>query len=188
MLGATMQSSVATASWHPLFVGVYPELHGPGSVVGIATGYGLDGPGIESRWGRGVSRFSAPFQPGPGAHPVSRTMGTGSFSGVKSVRVVTLTPHPLLVPWFMGRTDCTEPQCLYKGDLYLFIFTLNCVSLYILLTCWCKMFIMGCRELAEVLGAVLRIISEDCIQVTFGKGTWHKVVPGAGPYKTPANS
>jgi len=24
---------------------------GPGSVVGIATGYGLDGPGIESRWG-----------------------------------------------------------------------------------------------------------------------------------------
>jgi hypothetical protein len=25
---------------------------GPGSAVGIATGYGLDGPGIESRWGR----------------------------------------------------------------------------------------------------------------------------------------
>jgi len=25
---------------------------GPGSVVGIATGYGLDGPGIESRWGQ----------------------------------------------------------------------------------------------------------------------------------------
>jgi hypothetical protein len=25
--------------------------HGPGSAVGIATGYGLDGPGIESRWG-----------------------------------------------------------------------------------------------------------------------------------------
>ena len=23
----------------------------PGSVVGIATGYGLDSPGIESRWG-----------------------------------------------------------------------------------------------------------------------------------------
>jgi hypothetical protein len=26
---------------------------GPGSSVGIATGYGLDGPGIESRWGGG---------------------------------------------------------------------------------------------------------------------------------------
>jgi hypothetical protein len=25
---------------------------GLGSVVGIATAYGLDGPGIESRWGR----------------------------------------------------------------------------------------------------------------------------------------
>jgi len=25
--------------------------YGPGSVVGIATGYVLDGPGIESRWG-----------------------------------------------------------------------------------------------------------------------------------------
>ena len=24
---------------------------GPGSIVGIATAYGLDGPGIESRWG-----------------------------------------------------------------------------------------------------------------------------------------
>ena len=24
---------------------------GPGSLVGMATGYGLDGPGIESRWG-----------------------------------------------------------------------------------------------------------------------------------------
>jgi len=48
--------------------------------VGIATRYGLDGPGIESRWG---ARFSAPVQTGPGAHPASFTMGTGSFPGVK---------------------------------------------------------------------------------------------------------
>ena len=27
-------------------------ISGLGSVVGIATAYGLDGPGIESRWGR----------------------------------------------------------------------------------------------------------------------------------------
>jgi hypothetical protein len=44
------------------------------------------------------SRFSAPVQTGPGAHPASCTMGTESFSGVKSGRGVTLTPHPLLVP------------------------------------------------------------------------------------------
>jgi len=30
---------------------VKPNFCGPGSVVGIATAYGLDGPGIESRWG-----------------------------------------------------------------------------------------------------------------------------------------
>ena len=47
---------------------------------GIATRYGLDGPGIKSRWGE---RFSAPVQTGTGAHPASCTMGTGSFPGVK---------------------------------------------------------------------------------------------------------
>jgi hypothetical protein len=52
---------------------------GPGSSVGIATGYGLDYPGIESRWG---ARFSAPVQTGPGAQPASCTMGHGSFPGV----------------------------------------------------------------------------------------------------------
>ena len=44
------------------------------------------------------SRFSAPVQTGPGAHPASCTMGTGSFPEVKSGRGVNLTPHPLLVP------------------------------------------------------------------------------------------
>ena len=71
-------------------------LSGPGSVVGIATGYGLDGPGIESRW---EARFSAPVQTGPEAHPVSCTMGTGSFLGVEGGRGMTLTPQTLLVPW-----------------------------------------------------------------------------------------
>ena len=46
-----------------------------------------------------VARFSAPVQTSPGALPASRTMGTGSFPGLKSVQGVTLTPHPLLVPW-----------------------------------------------------------------------------------------
>ena len=53
---------------------------GRDSVVGIATRYGLDGPGIESRWG---ARFSATVQTGPEAHPASYTMGTGSFLGVE---------------------------------------------------------------------------------------------------------
>ena len=40
---------------------------GPGSVVGIPTGYGLDGPGIESRWRRDFPHLSrltlGPTQP-----------------------------------------------------------------------------------------------------------------------------
>jgi hypothetical protein len=105
------------------------DFRGPGSSVGIATGYGLDGPVIESRW---AARFSAPVQTGSGAHPASCTMGSGPFPGVKSGQGVTLTPHSLLVLLVMkeysytstprmGRTACTEPQCLYKGDLYLLL-------------------------------------------------------------------
>jgi hypothetical protein len=51
------------------------------SVVGIATRYGLDGSGIESRW---RARFSAPVHTGPGAHPASYTMGKGLFTGGKA--------------------------------------------------------------------------------------------------------
>ena len=73
------------------FKGMHINACEPGSSVGIATGYGLDGLGIEFRWG---ARFSAPVQTDPGAHPASCTMGTGSFPGVKGGRGVTLTPHP----------------------------------------------------------------------------------------------
>jgi len=109
------------------FLSVYMNKGGLGSSVSIVTGYELDGLGIESWWGRD---FSAPFHTGPGAHQASCTMGTGSFPGVKSGWGVMLIPHPLLVLWLwkcraipllppMGRTACTEPQCLYKGTLYL---------------------------------------------------------------------
>jgi hypothetical protein len=64
---------------------------GPGSVVGIATDYGMDGPGIEYRWG---VTFSSPVQTSPRTHPASCTMDTASFPGVKSGRGVTLIPQP----------------------------------------------------------------------------------------------
>ena len=60
---------------------LHENLWGGDSAVGIATGYGLDGPGIESSGGR--ARFYAPVQTGPGAHPASYTMGTGSLPGLK---------------------------------------------------------------------------------------------------------
>ena len=53
---------------------------GQESTVGIATRNGLDGLGIESRWG---TRFSTPVQTSPGAHPASYTRGAGSFPEVK---------------------------------------------------------------------------------------------------------
>jgi len=77
---------------------LYIKECGPGSSVGIVT---------ELRAGRFgdripmEARFSAPVQTDPGTHPASCTMGTGSFTGVKSGRGVTLTPHPLLVPMVM---------------------------------------------------------------------------------------
>jgi len=73
---------------------LYDIICGPGSSVGIAIDYGLDGPGIEFRW----RRVFPPVQTGPGAHPASCTMGTGSFPGVKCGRGVLLTTHLLLAP------------------------------------------------------------------------------------------
>jgi hypothetical protein len=54
-------------------------------VVGMATVYGLDGPGIESRWG---ARFSAPIKTDPVAY-------TGSLSpGGKPPGRTVDNPHP----------------------------------------------------------------------------------------------
>jgi hypothetical protein len=62
---------------------------GPGSSVGIATDYGLDGPGSNP----GGDEIFRPSRQVLGAHPVSCKMGTGSFPGVKCGRGVLLTTH-----------------------------------------------------------------------------------------------
>jgi hypothetical protein len=79
---------------------------GPGSSVGKTTGYGMDGPWIESRWGRDFPHLCRPAL-GPTQPPVQ--LGTGSFPGVESGRGVTLIPHPLLVP-----------RSKYRVELYLY--------------------------------------------------------------------
>jgi hypothetical protein len=61
-------------------------------VIGIATRYGLDGPGIESRWQRVYPHPSRPDL-GP-ANPASYKMGTGSFTRLKRPRRVVNHPHP----------------------------------------------------------------------------------------------
>ena len=64
--------------------------------VGIATGYGLDGLGIESRWGRDFLHLS---RPALGPTQLSVQWVPRLSRGVKSGRGVRLTHHPLLVPW-----------------------------------------------------------------------------------------
>ena len=67
----------------PLFIDeTYEYMCSEKNGFGIATRYGLDGSGIESRGG---ARFSAPVQTGPVAHPSSCTFGYRvSFPGGKA--------------------------------------------------------------------------------------------------------
>ena len=59
---------------HRLFQGDHSKYSGPGTVIGIATGYGLDGPGIESLWGRDFPHLSRPAL-GPTQSPVQWVPG-----------------------------------------------------------------------------------------------------------------
>jgi len=67
------------------------------------------------------ARFFAPVQTGPRAHSASCTRGTGSFPGVKGCRGMTLTPHPLLLPWSgMSRAipySSYGPYGLYRASV-----------------------------------------------------------------------
>ena len=82
-------TSIQTA----LFQDCSVEVCGPGSSVGIVTGYGLDGLGIECRWGQDFPQLSRPVL-GPTQFLYN---GHRVFPGVKSGRGVTLTTQPLLV-------------------------------------------------------------------------------------------
>jgi hypothetical protein len=110
---------------------VYPLIPGEtGSSVGIATGYGLDGPGIESRWERDFPHLYRTAL-GP-TQPLVQWVPGLSQSKERPER--DADPSSLLVPWSrkgrgtwytstppMGLTACTEPQCLYKNAIYHFL-------------------------------------------------------------------
>jgi hypothetical protein len=75
------------------------------SSVGIATRYGLAGPGIESRWG---ARFSAPVQTDPEAHPAFCAIGAG--------RGVDHPPH--LAPMLKKEYSYTASSSLGRQGLF----------------------------------------------------------------------
>ena len=58
---------------------MHPNKCGPGSSVGIATDYGLDGSGSNPSG----DEIFPPVQTGPGAHPASSTMAYRFFPGRK---------------------------------------------------------------------------------------------------------
>jgi len=100
---------------------------GPGGVIGTAMGYGLNGLGIESRWGRDFPHLSSPAL-GPNQPPVEwvpRLLRGKERLGRDA------EPSPLLVPWSrksraipllpLWAVRCTEPQFVYKGALYPFL-------------------------------------------------------------------
>jgi hypothetical protein len=66
----------------------------PGSAVGIATAYGLDGPEIETRWGQGFPNLSRPALR-PSQPPVQ---WVPALSGSKVWPGRDADPSSLLVP------------------------------------------------------------------------------------------
>jgi hypothetical protein len=81
-------------------------LSGPGSSVGIATGYGLDDPGIESRGGGGQMFGTCPDRPwGP---PSLLYNGYRVFPGGRKRPGRDVDPSPLLVPWSKNRVYRTS--------------------------------------------------------------------------------
>jgi hypothetical protein len=77
----TKQGNMPKENIKSQIICVHTSVMGRDSVVGIASRYGLDGPGIESRWGRDFPHPSRPTL-GPTQPPVQWVPGL--FPGGKA--------------------------------------------------------------------------------------------------------
>jgi hypothetical protein len=91
--------------------------------VGIATRYGLEGPGIEFRWGEIFRTYPDRLR----SPPSFLYNGYRLFPGGKSGRGVMVTTHPLLVPR-LRKSLSIPPLTLWvlpgllRGSLYLYLY------------------------------------------------------------------
>ena len=111
----------------PLYMYIYGSLD---SSVGIATRFGLDGPGIESRWGRDFPHLSRPALR-PTQPPIQWVKG--SFPGVKRPgRGVDHPPPSSAEVKIKVEIYLYSPlglRGLFYGGLYLYLDFVLCNSL-----------------------------------------------------------
>jgi hypothetical protein len=113
------------------------------SSVGIATRYGLGGPGIEYRWGE-IFRTYPDRLRGP---PSLLYNGYRVFPGGKGGRGVMLTTHPLIVPrlrksWAITPLTLWVLLGLLRGYLYLYS---NYLLLYASVGSWSSVVVNALR-------------------------------------------
>ena len=97
------------------------------SAVGIVTSYGMDGSGIEFRWGQDFPQSSR-FALGPTQRP---TLDTGPFPGVKRSRRGVYHPPPFSTK-VKERVELyfyspSGPSLFALGELYFRLFKCCCV-------------------------------------------------------------
>ena len=81
LLTSLYRNALHYAGGFGIIAGIIITPVGRDGSVGIATGYGLEGPGIESRWGSEIFRT---FPDRPGFQPASYISGYRAFPGSKA--------------------------------------------------------------------------------------------------------
>ena len=91
-----METEITFCNHHTFSIG------GRDGSVCIATRYGFDGPGIDSRW---ETKFSAPVQTGPGELPSLMYNGYRVFPWVKRLGRGADPPPPTLSAEVLNRVE-----------------------------------------------------------------------------------
>jgi hypothetical protein len=138
---------------------------GRDSSVGIATRYGLDGPGIESRWGRGFTHLSRPALRAPSLlYNGYRVFSGGKATGAWRCPPTSISRRgqrkngaiPLLHLWTFvdcSRMNFTLPLLLHSSlggtsqrTLHLNLTHLIHLKMFRKVTVWKKSNVVSCNE------------------------------------------